>query len=206
MRGHLADIIQLLTDNPGTRQAVLTIWRPEDLMAARKGGYNDIPCTIALIFIIRDNELHLTAHMRSCDVWLGLPYDVFCFTSIQILIAQCLRIEVGWYQQTAMSIHLYDRNTEKAKLAAYTKAFSTGGMTYHPVQHKDALAAQIERALLFEKHNREHRCCCDAVETIQNGLVGQAVVWASFKWWQQKANLRRVNSPLMKKHVERLYY
>lgn len=202
----LIHLIQLLQEKPDTRQAILTMYNSEDLHHALLGDKNDIPCTAALMFLIRDGELNLSAHMRSNDVWLGLPYDVFFFTSLQILLAQILGLKLGWYQHSAMSMHLYDRNREKAEVAAYPKEFATGGMEYRPIQHAQALNDILKMSIQLEKHNRETKCCADAVEPLQSTLLGQAVVWASFKWWQQKTNLRRVNSPLMKKHVERLYY
>ena len=53
--------------------------------------------------------------MRSNDVWLGLPYDVFCFTSIQCLISEEIGIPLGWYQHQVGSLHVYDANKAKTQ-------------------------------------------------------------------------------------------
>lgn len=68
-----------------TRQALLTIWRPRPAIS------KDIPCTISMQFQIRDNIIHTTVYMRSSDLWLGLPYDVFTFTMISAYIGLLLR-------------------------------------------------------------------------------------------------------------------
>lgn len=93
----------------GSRQAVLAIHDRFDLArAANKGP--DVPCTQSLQFLIRDGRLHLIATMRSNDLWLGFPYDVWCFTRLQCMVAARAGVEVGWYKHQAGSLHLYERN------------------------------------------------------------------------------------------------
>jgi len=53
--------------------------------------------------------------MRSNDAWLGLPYDVFCFTTLQKIVAAALGIECDWYQHQVGSMHLYGRNVRKTR-------------------------------------------------------------------------------------------
>jgi len=62
--------------NPDTRQAVINIWR-EDPPHTK-----DMPCTISCQFMIREDLLHCFVTMRSSDVWLGVPYDVFNFSML----------------------------------------------------------------------------------------------------------------------------
>jgi thymidylate synthase len=53
--------------------------------------------------------------MRSNDVILGLPYDIFLFTMLQEILATTLNIELGCYHHVCGSLHLYDKNIELAK-------------------------------------------------------------------------------------------
>ena len=62
----------------------LQIFDAKDLLNFQ---HKDIPCTVSLQFLIRENKLHLFVNMRSNDVFLGLPHDIFCFTMIQEIIA-----------------------------------------------------------------------------------------------------------------------
>jgi thymidylate synthase len=48
--------------------------------------------------------------MRSNDVYIGLPFDVFSFTMLQELLARDLGVEVGRYVHMVGSLHLYERN------------------------------------------------------------------------------------------------
>jgi len=53
--------------------------------------------------------------MRSSDIWLGIPYDVFTFTMLQNCLAGELGVKRGWFALNAGSSHLYDRDTDVAR-------------------------------------------------------------------------------------------
>jgi len=52
--------------------------------------------------------------MRSNDVYLGLPHDIFVFTMLQEMIARSLGLEVGFYQHMVGHLHLYDCDRDNA--------------------------------------------------------------------------------------------
>lgn len=115
--GGLQRLVQLLEQDPDTRQAVLSMWGPRDLPSAHAHDKRDIPCTLSLQFFVRASTLYCVCTMRSNDVWLGLPNDVFVFCQLQCMIAEYLGLKIGWYRHQVGSIHLYIRNEEKAKPA-----------------------------------------------------------------------------------------
>jgi thymidylate synthase len=101
-------VVNKLTRDRDTRQAVITIWDPrlDNPIEPRR----DHPCTIALSFRIRRDKLNMLVHMRSSDVWLGIPYDVFQFTQLQLTIATTLRVVPGVYTHLSESLHVYESN------------------------------------------------------------------------------------------------
>lgn len=99
----------LLTSDPNSRQALIHIKEPSCQYT------KDLPCTICLQFLIRDSRLHMTVYMRSNDIWMGFPYDVFSFTAFQIKMAFELGCEIGTYTHMAGSLHLYGRDYETFK-------------------------------------------------------------------------------------------
>lgn len=110
----VADCIELLKDDPSTRQAVVAIWAKPDL---RHVG--DKPCTVFFQFLVRESShgfpaLEMHTHMRSQDVWLGVPYDFFMFTQLQHTIAHELQLPVGRYVHHTTSLHIYERDLEAA--------------------------------------------------------------------------------------------
>lgn len=101
---------RLLIKNPASRQAVIHIKEARDLASYPT---KDVNCTLTLQFFVRNGKLDLIVNMRSNDIWLGLPYDLFNFTCMQILMAMELGIEVGTYYHNAGSLHMYTRDVEK---------------------------------------------------------------------------------------------
>lgn len=109
---------QLLSD-PDTRQAVMTIWRPNPRPS------KDIPCTVAIQWFIRNhvdgmgvshNLLHCVDTMRSSDAWLGWPYDIFNFSMLSAYVALMVKakggpqLELGTLSLVAGSQHVYETN------------------------------------------------------------------------------------------------
>ena len=103
-------VIEKLRQDPTTRQAVLTIHRVKDSFAKVK----DVPCTIALQFLIRNSKLELYVYMRSNDAIWGTPYDVFMFTVLQEIVANSLGISMGSYYHNATSLHIYEKHYKMA--------------------------------------------------------------------------------------------
>ncbi len=110
-------IYKTLTADPTSRQAVMTLWRPRPMTS------KDVPCTVSFQFLVRNDRLTMLTTMRSNDLWLGFPYDVFSFTQLQRYIAFRLGYQVGRYHHFAGSLHLYDRDIEKAEAVLHEHSF-----------------------------------------------------------------------------------
>ena len=98
---------EMLTKDPASRQAVIHIKQARDLI---NFPTKDVNCTVCLQFFIRDEALYMTTYMRSNDLWMGFPNDVFQFTVIQIYLAMKLGYKLGTYTHIAGSLHLYERD------------------------------------------------------------------------------------------------
>ncbi len=100
------NIIELLKRDNSSRQAVISIFNLNDLNIKSK----DIPCTCIFQYFVREEKLHCLAYMRSNDLYLGLPYDVFSFTMLQELLANELGVELGTYKHVVGSLHVYSQH------------------------------------------------------------------------------------------------
>ena len=109
-RDQVRHVINALIDDVSTRQAVMTLWRKNPPKT------KDVPCTISLHWMIRDQQLHCFVNMRSSDVWLGVPYDWFNFSMMTGYIALLIKEAIGWELALgalhfyANSQHLYEKN------------------------------------------------------------------------------------------------
>lgn len=136
-----------------TRQAVITIWRespPET---------KDVPCTVTLAFQLRNGALNCHVFMRSSDIWLGLPYDVFNFSMVSHYLLGKLyqedivskNVNVGNLYFTTASSHLYETNFEAAMPIALNHGIvsQVDGFCYTPpeLQYHPKLLLQTLKAL-----------------------------------------------------------
>lgn len=113
-RNQLGKAIELLEKEPSSRHGVIITWDPKD------DGYGgtpkkNIPCPFAFTINIIGGRLHLHNIVRSNDMMLGCPFDVFGFALLQCMIAQQLGVTPGIYTHTISNAHIYDNHYEGAK-------------------------------------------------------------------------------------------
>jgi hypothetical protein len=89
--GDLDDLIQVLCEDPLTRQAYLPIFFPEDIAAARMS--KRVPCTLGYHFICRQNALHVVYPMRSCDFVRHFRDDVYLTIRLLLWVLDRLKTE-----------------------------------------------------------------------------------------------------------------
>jgi len=100
----VAEAIRILADDPNSRQVVMSIWNPDlDL------GYKtkDLPCNDMVMLKVRNDKLIMTIANRSNDLHLGLPTNIFQFSWLGEIIAECLGIDLGTQTHNSQSLHVY---------------------------------------------------------------------------------------------------
>jgi thymidylate synthase len=102
-------VVGLLRDNPRTRQACISIYDGKE----HRDYKHDTPCTYAIQFTIQAQHLNMCVTMRSNDLWYGFCNDQYCFSKLQLLVADKLELLVGDYYHFAHNLHLYDNIIEK---------------------------------------------------------------------------------------------
>lgn len=195
----LAIVINILAREPNSRQAIITMWTAQDDLGM--DDKKDLPCTLSMQFLIRDERVCLIVTMRSNDAWLGLPYDIFAFTCIQKLVAQAVGREPGWYCHQAGSEHLYKKDWDKAKEASEVKFGNppTDGWSVAPIENWDA---HRQAALDIERDARVSH-----VWPMQNNdtMLMDLAICCADKWHRalrSNDGCIRVESPALRKGIE----
>jgi len=147
----IENIIELLQERKTSRRAVIQIFDAKDLLNFQ---HKDIPCTVSLQFLIRENKLHLFVNMRSNDVFLGLPHDIFCFTMIQEIIANKLNVDLGEYNHFVSSLHLYSKHKNIAK--QYISEGLQSSKYIMPKMPSKNISENIKLLIIYEKKIREN--------------------------------------------------
>jgi thymidylate synthase len=145
----LSYLVQTLVKDPDSRQAVINIWRENPRET------KDVPCTLSIQALMRNEVLTLSVTMRSSDAWLGIPYDIFNFSMLGHFICLELRqhmwITPGHLCITAASEHLYERNWDEARLLTLVDIEPAPGIPYNSFESTNDLMVMLATGRIHER-------------------------------------------------------
>jgi thymidylate synthase len=118
----LSQIVRILSEDPNSRRAVITLFDPDRDFIETK----DVPCNNWLHFLIRDGTLELHVAARSTDLWWGFSgINAFEWSVLLEMMAFWLGVEVGRLTFFTSSLHLYKRHLRRAKTISVQDPHST---------------------------------------------------------------------------------
>ena len=105
-------VLRELAERPNSLRAMAMVWHATDIWKVAQDTEQTwpVPCTVALHFYVRRGEVCVHAFMRSCDIWLGLYYDVPAFAFLGRCVAFALGRPFRELCFTATSLHLYEKD------------------------------------------------------------------------------------------------
>ncbi len=112
--GHVDQITQLIDqikNNPNSRRLIVCAWNPGqvDEMALP-------PCHCLFQFYVADGKLSCQLYQRSCDIFLGVPFNIASYALLTHMVAQQCGLGVGDFVWTGGDVHLYNNHVEQAQL------------------------------------------------------------------------------------------
>lgn len=169
--GQLDYVESVLTHDDATRQAVIEVWRPNPPHSLEAGvTTKNPPCTVALLFQVREGRLHCQLLLRASDVWLGLPYDVFTVVCVMAKLLCRLnrrRLDAGqptWGLGTvyvyAGTAQVYDKHRDQAQAVVSRYCAVNGLLT---TQQATPLSEAPLRAATWDAVEADLRLCRDRV-------------------------------------------
>ena len=112
----IQDIIDYLKKDIYRASAVAMTWIVEfELTRRLKNKDKNSPCVVLVHARYQDGKLHLTAYIRSNDMFRGWPLNAFGLRKLQQIIAQGLDVEMGCLTTISGSAHIYEDCWEDAK-------------------------------------------------------------------------------------------
>lgn len=115
----LAAAVSLLSARRTTRRCVMPLFVANDLIVSLGETKRNVPCYASMQYMIRDDTREFVAitNMRSNDVWLGVPYDVFAFRCLALFVMEALDIQDYQlvYVHCAGSLHTYAKYDERIR-------------------------------------------------------------------------------------------
>jgi thymidylate synthase len=110
--GHIdqiANIMQQLKETPDSRRIILSAWNVAEIdnMALP-------PCHCLFQFWVADGKLSCQLYQRSCDIFLGVPFNIASYALLTHMLAQQSDLAVGDFIWTGGDCHLYLNHLEQA--------------------------------------------------------------------------------------------
>ncbi len=107
----ISKVIEQLTYNPTSRRIIVSAWNVGELDQMALA-----PCHVLFQFYVAQGKLSCQLYQRSCDVFLGLPFNIACYALLVHIIAQQVSLKLGDFILTGGDIHLYNNHIEQAQL------------------------------------------------------------------------------------------
>ena len=111
--GHIDQISQVLESlksNPDSRRHIVCAWNVADVpnMALP-------PCHLLFQFYVANNKLSCQLYQRSCDFFLGVPFNIASYALLTQMFAQQCGYEPGDFVWTGGDVHLYSNHFDQAR-------------------------------------------------------------------------------------------
>ena len=113
-------LIETIKTNPTDRRMVMTLWQDDYVPTAVLPS-----CVWSSEWDVTNGKINVLVHQRSCDVPLGLPFNVTQYAVLQSLIAHCTGLEVGTLNWSIKDAHIYINQIEGIK--EQIRRFDTDG-------------------------------------------------------------------------------
>jgi thymidylate synthase len=101
----IAELIALIKRDPNSRRQIVTAWNPGDIPRMKLA-----PCHCMIQTAVMGNKLHMQLYQRSCDVFLGVPFNVASYALLLMLLAQQCDLEPGDFVWTGGDVHIYSNH------------------------------------------------------------------------------------------------
>jgi thymidylate synthase len=107
----IAQVINQIKTKPDSRRHIVTAWNPAevDKMALP-------PCHALFQFYVADGKLSCQLYQRSCDTFLGVPFNIASYALLTYMFAQQCDLEPGDFVWTGGDVHLYTNHLEQSRL------------------------------------------------------------------------------------------
>ncbi len=115
----ISKLIDQLKKKPDSRRHIVTAWNPADVddMALP-------PCHAIFQFYVANNKLSCQLYQRSCDTFLGLPFNIASYALLVHMIAQQCDFEVGDFVWTGGDVHIYNNHIDQVNLQLTREPFA----------------------------------------------------------------------------------
>jgi thymidylate synthase len=127
----IQQVIEQIKATPNSRRLIVSAWNVADLPDERISPQQNVAqgkmalaaCHALFQFYVADNKLSCQLYQRSCDTFLGVPFNIASYALLTHMIAQQCDLDVGDLVWTGGDVHLYLNHLAHAKLQLTRKPY-----------------------------------------------------------------------------------
>ena len=114
----LAEVIERLKTDPHSRRHIVTAWNPAELDQMALA-----PCHMFFQFFVADGKLSLQMYQRSCDMFLGVPFNIASYSLLLSMVAQVTNLQPSEFIHTMGDAHIYHAHFDQVKTQIQRKPY-----------------------------------------------------------------------------------
>jgi thymidylate synthase len=126
----IARVVESIKNNPDSRRHIVSAWNVGELdkMALP-------PCHLLFQFYVAGDKLSCQMYQRSCDIFLGVPFNIASYALLTLMMAQVTDLKPGEFIHTLGDAHIYLNHLEQVKLQLTRTPFPLPRMIINPEIH-----------------------------------------------------------------------
>ena len=105
----VSQVIEQIRENPDSRRIIVSAWNVGEIDKMRLP-----PCHLLFQFYVAEDKLSCQLYQRSCDIFLGVPFNIASYALLTHMVAQQCDLGVGEFIWTGGDCHLYTNHLEQA--------------------------------------------------------------------------------------------
>lgn len=107
----ISDVIETIKTNPDSRRLIVSAWNVGEIEKMSLP-----PCHTLFQFYVNNGKLSCQLYQRSCDTFLGCPFNIASYSLLTMMIAQVCDLQVGEFIHTIGDAHIYSNHFEQCEL------------------------------------------------------------------------------------------
>lgn len=107
----IAELIKTIKTNPDSRRMIVTAWNVAEIHKMALP-----PCHMMFQVYVANGKLSCQLYQRSCDIFLGVPFNIASYSLLTHMLAQQCDLEVGDFVWTGGDCHIYSNHYEQVEL------------------------------------------------------------------------------------------
>ncbi len=123
----ISNVVDGLKNNPDSRRHIVSAWNVGEIDKMKLP-----PCHILFQFYVADGKLSCQLYQRSCDVFLGVPFNIASYSLLTMMMAQVTGYEPGDFVWTGGDVHIYTNHLEQVKLQLSRQPLALPQMKINP--------------------------------------------------------------------------